>query len=123
MPVLRVAACFTETPGGRSRASGEFSAEEFFEDHLRPKLQEAILTNQPLLVELDGVAGYASSFLDEAFGRVGLWLGSGFAKKFLVIRSEEEPYLLYLLEEIDRSMQEWAEKGPHPNSPLAKGKK
>ena len=58
---------FTEYPGPRYRADGPFSGELFREEILSPALREAIERRVPLVVILDGVAGYGSSFLDEAF--------------------------------------------------------
>ena len=54
----------TTTPGGRSKASGPHSAEELSEI-LMPKIQKAWEQGELLEVEMDGVMGYADSFLDE----------------------------------------------------------
>jgi hypothetical protein len=55
---------FTHYPGGRHRKHGKFSGEEFRDDFLVPALH----TYERVIVDLDGVEGYASSFLEEAFG-------------------------------------------------------
>jgi len=65
---LSIANDFTKTPGGRHRADGDYSGEEFREDFLVPKYKEAVGRGYALVVDLDGVAGYATSFLEEAFG-------------------------------------------------------
>ncbi|WP_114835750.1 STAS-like domain-containing protein [Agrobacterium tumefaciens] len=65
--VIEVAKDFTKYPGPRYRKSGPFSAEEFREKLLAPKLREAIQAGVKLIVVLDDVAGYGSSFLDESF--------------------------------------------------------
>lgn len=62
-----VATDFTKYPGPRYRTSGPFSGQQFREDYIAPKLLEAIESNDVLVVVLDDVAGYGSSFLDEAF--------------------------------------------------------
>ena len=67
---------FTEFPGPRYRKDGPFSGEEFREVQLRPALSDALKNGGLVTVELDGVAGYGSSFTEEAFG--GL-LRSGFS--------------------------------------------
>lgn len=54
---------FSTTPGARYRKLGKASGEEFRDDVLVP----AIENNPNLIVNLDGVRGYGSSFLDEAF--------------------------------------------------------
>lgn len=65
---IRIAKDFSKTPGARLMASGDYSAELFRKTILFPKMKEAIEKNIPLVVYLDGVAGYAASFLEEAFG-------------------------------------------------------
>jgi len=47
-----------------------------------------------LLVDLDGGYGYATSFLEEAFGGLARLHGSEGVSKTLIFRSEEEPYLI-----------------------------
>ncbi len=59
---------FTATPGPRHRSEGGFSGEEFRDNYLVPRYEEARRKGRPLLVDLDGTAGYASSFLEESFG-------------------------------------------------------
>lgn len=67
MSELRVSD-FVKAPGFRSKADGENSGEWFRDAILAPKLKAAISENEKLVVRLDGVAGYGSSFLEEAFG-------------------------------------------------------
>ncbi|MFC7047976.1 STAS-like domain-containing protein [Emcibacter nanhaiensis] len=55
---------FSIAPGGRLRSDGPDSGEEFREDLLEPLVQEY----EKLKIDLDGVEGYGSSFLEEAFG-------------------------------------------------------
>jgi hypothetical protein len=71
-------------------------------------------------IDLDGAAGYAGSFLDEAFGRLGHEFGLDECKKRLEFVTNEEPYLR---DDIFGSIEEWAVDGIHYNSALAKGKK
>lgn len=65
---LRIAEEFSEFPGGRYRTDGDYSGQEFREDHLIPRLRGAISDDTVLEAVVDGVAGYGSSFLEEAFG-------------------------------------------------------
>jgi hypothetical protein len=65
---LNVASEYTRTPGGRYRSDGEYSGEDFRETLLRPRYEEARAKKTTLLVILDGGYGYASCFLEEAFG-------------------------------------------------------
>ncbi len=110
---------FTPYPGGRSRSTGSNSAEEFYEDVLQKKFKQAVDEDKVLSIDLDGAAGYAGSFLDEAFGRLGHEFGLEECKNRLEFVSNEEPYLR---EDIFQSIEEWAVDGVHYNSALAKGK-
>ncbi|MEO8035928.1 MAG: STAS-like domain-containing protein [Acidobacteriota bacterium] len=65
---LRIATEFTEMPGPRHDIEGEWSGEVFRRDFLEPKFEEAVRQGVPLWIDLDGVEGYATSFLEEAFG-------------------------------------------------------
>ncbi|NLR22590.1 MULTISPECIES: STAS-like domain-containing protein [Pseudoalteromonas] len=96
---------FTEFPGPRHKKFGEFSGEEFRDSILVP----ALMGNETVVVDLDGVMGYGSSFLEEAFA--GL-LREGVAKdKVLMVVenliSRDDPSLIseidtYVKEEIER---------------------
>lgn len=66
--IINVASDFSRTPGPRHAHEGKFSGEQFRKDVLRPRFDEAVGAGSRLRVELDGTAGYARSFLEEAFG-------------------------------------------------------
>ncbi|WP_320751221.1 STAS-like domain-containing protein [Enterobacter roggenkampii] len=55
---------FSKYPGPRYINLGEFSGEDFRESKLIP----ALLQDDDVTVNFDGVYGYGSSFLEEAFG-------------------------------------------------------
>ncbi|MGF1698211.1 STAS-like domain-containing protein [Vibrio lamellibrachiae] len=57
---------FTKYPGPRYIALGSNSGEEFREEHLIGALK----SNSEVSVNLDGVLGYGSSFLEEIFGGI-----------------------------------------------------
>ena len=65
---IKIATEYNQTPGGRFKDEGEFSGEDFRDTLLAPKFQDAISHGEKLVVDLDGGYGYATSFLDEAFG-------------------------------------------------------
>lgn len=65
---ISVAQNFTHTPGPRYREEGSFSGEEFRETLLAKSVREALDKSVKLLVDLDGTAGYGTSFLEESFG-------------------------------------------------------
>lgn len=93
---LSVARDFSRTPGSRLRVEGPFSGEAFREEKLAPAVRRAIEANSNLVVDLDGTAGYASSFLEEAFGglvRTGV-ANAEVLLRLLVIKSDEEDYFV-----------------------------
>jgi hypothetical protein len=105
---LKVANDFSRTPGPRHIHEGKFSGEQFRKDVLLPKLREAIEKKQPLTVDLDGTAGFGTSFLEESFG--GLIRHDKFplltldaALKFV---SNEEPELLDEIKEYMRDAEQ-----------------
>lgn len=61
---VNVATQFTKLPGLRYIRLGRFSGEEFRQKFLIEPLRQG----RSVVVELDGVRGYGSSFLEEAFG-------------------------------------------------------
>lgn len=61
---INVAKQFTKLPGLRYIRLGPHSGEEFRQKFLLEPLRQG----KTVIVELDGVRGYGSSFLDEAFG-------------------------------------------------------
>lgn len=61
---VNVAKDFTKLPGLRYIRLGRFSGEEFRQKFLLEPLRQG----KSVIVELDGVRGYGSSFLEEAFG-------------------------------------------------------
>ena len=65
---VSVARDYSERPGGRFEWEGPNSGEKFREDVLVGRYREARDRDLPLIVDLDGTSGYASSFLEEAFG-------------------------------------------------------
>ena len=55
---------FSAFPGGRKPHDGPFSGTRFREEFLRPLLEK----NDFVVLNLDGLAGLPSSFLEEVFG-------------------------------------------------------
>lgn len=94
--VLAVATEFSRTPGSRYISEGDFSGEQFRKQVLLPRVRDALTSGQRLRVELDGTAGYGTSFLEEAFG--GLVRDDGIEadrlRSALELISVEEPYLI-----------------------------
>ncbi len=118
METIKFIKDFCPYPGSRSRDVSDHSAEEFYEDVLQPRYTKAKENDVKISIDLDGAAGYAGSFLDEAFGRLGHEFGLEDVKSRLEIVSTEEPYLV---EDIFHSVAVWAKDGIHYNSALAEG--
>lgn len=91
---LIVAKDFSETPGPRSRDEGEGSGDEFLETLLVPRFREALGKKTKLFVDLDGTEGYATSFLEAAFGGLARQFGSEIVLQTIKLKSEDEPYLI-----------------------------
>jgi len=93
MITIDVSKDYTKTPGGRFISEGAFSGEDFREKLLKPKYLEAKEQNIALQVILDGGYGYATSFLEEAFGGLARDIKDRDLLKIIII-SEEEPPLI-----------------------------
>lgn len=68
---INICTDFTDTPGARTYEDGKYSGQEFYERILLPKFKDAVYQKEKLEIDLDGTNGYASSFLNEAFSRLG----------------------------------------------------
>lgn len=105
MKIINIRKDFSRYPAGRYLADGPYNGEKFREKFLIPALSEAINQDEKVKVELDGVRGYNSSFLEEAFG--GLVRSEKFAstknlpEKFEFISTDKS-----LIEEIRGYMEE-----------------
>lgn len=78
---------FTRTPIGRYRDDGPYSGQVFREDMLMPALRE----NDKVIIDLAGVEGYGSSFLEEAFGgviRAGEFTAEALKDKLSILSSD-----------------------------------
>ncbi len=93
MITINIATDYTKTPGGRFISEGEYSGQDFREKVLKPKFLQALENNDQLTVILDGGYGYATSFLEEAFGGLAREMRNSKIKDIIII-SEEEPQLI-----------------------------
>lgn len=100
---INIASDFSNTPGARYISDGDFSGQEFFEKILEPSFLEVKDNEDTLIVNLDNTDGYATSFLDEAFGGLARKYGKDIALTKIEFISHEEPYLI---EEIKSYMDE-----------------
>ena len=88
---IKILTDFTFAPGARDYDDGKDSGQEFYENLLKSKYEEAIRKDLNLKIDLDGVEGYPSSFLSEAFGLLGNEFGSEEVWSRLILVSNEVP--------------------------------
>ena len=93
MIIVSVAKDFTLTPGPRYRDEGSYSGEQFRETVLAGKIRDAIARNEKICIDLDGTAGYGTSFLEESFGGLIREEHIPYAQihSILKIKSDEKP--------------------------------
>lgn len=88
---------FAEIPGARHRTDGDNSAQEFFEDVVKPIADKELLQdrNSQLLIDLDYTVGYASSFISELAKLMSVeYKKAPRVQKRLTIKSDEDPGLI-----------------------------
>lgn len=96
---------YTLDPGPRYNNQGEHSGEDYYHKILNEEFYNAVNEDKILEVNLDGTSGYASSFLDEAFGNLVYDFTLDKVKTFISIISKEEPEWKVMLE--NESFNEW----------------
>ncbi len=101
--IIHVAHDFSDTPGPRKEVEGPHSGEAFRTKVLAPAFQRARSEQQKLHVDLDGCAGFPTSFLEEAFGGLARQFGAQEVDTNLTFTSNDEPLLV---EEIRRYIRD-----------------
>lgn len=99
-----IARQYTDAPGGRFIDDGPYSGEDFRENVLKPMINE-LSGKQKIHLIFDGAYGYATSFLEEAFGGLSREYGSEKTLGFFFLESNDEPEI------IDRIVQYIKESG------------
>lgn len=92
--MISIAESFSKFPAGRYKEDGPFNGARFRDEILIPALNKAVQSKSKLVVLLDGVIGYSSSFLEEVFGglaRSGA-LSADAIRSSLEIRAEDVAY-------------------------------
>lgn len=89
-----VATDFSDHPGARYKTDGACSGEQFLDDWLRPKFDLAVKNDYLLLIDLDKVFGYPSSFVSGSFGKLSEEKGSDLLLKYIRFKSDESPVRL-----------------------------
>lgn len=80
---------FSDSPGARYRKDGPCSGEEFYDKFLEPKFIKAKKNKSKLIINLDGVWGYPSSFVSGSFGKLALEYSSEEVLSTIEFISEE----------------------------------
>ncbi|MCL1922029.1 MAG: STAS-like domain-containing protein [Kiritimatiellaeota bacterium] len=104
---IQVGLDFTTTPIGRFRKDSQYSGQVFREDYLVPALNDS--TIEKVIVDLSGVEGYGSSFLEEAFGgliRAGFDYGA-LGKRLEIVSSDSlfDRFVVYAKSYIDAAVK------------------
>ena len=105
--VINIAMDYTKTPGGRLTKEGAWSGEDFRIKKLEPAYKKAKELGENLTIVLDGGYGYATSFLEEAFGGLARELKDPDILNITIV-SDEEPVLIkkirgYILDALKES--------------------
>ena len=108
---------FTEYPGPRYEEQGPDSGEKFYFSRLNPVFLECYKEGKKLVVNLDGTAGFASSFLDEAFGQLTYDFGSSLLNDMLEIVSSDEPEWPQMIKE--ETIPQWQKRREQKQPPKA----
>src|ERR1035437_3405231 len=106
---------YTEYPGPRYCIQGNHSGEDFYHTKLNEAFFEAIKNKESLTVDLDGTAGYASSFLDEAFGNLAFDFSSDKVLSNLIIISNQEPDWKAMI--MDNIIPDWENRRVNNDKP------
>ncbi|MGD1046399.1 MAG: STAS-like domain-containing protein [Bacteroidota bacterium] len=89
MLIINIAKDFSPTPGARFRTDGPYSGQEFRETFLEQLFSNPSKTEKIQII-LDGSEGYATSFLEEAFGGLARKYGKDVCiKRFEFVSNEE----------------------------------
>lgn len=86
-----IAKDFHRDPGARKESDGKNSGELFFTELLRPKFEKALREKHMILIDLDDVLGYPSSFVSGAFGTLSIEFGSDLVMKHIKFKSDRRP--------------------------------
>ncbi len=106
---------FTEYPGPRYDEQGPESGERFYVEKLNPQFLKCYNERKCLVVNLDGTAGFASSFLDEAFGQLTFDFGAALLNNYLIIESVDEPEWPRMIKE--ESIPQWQKRRENGEAP------
>lgn len=99
---------YSQSPGPRYCNQGDDSGEDFYHKKLNSLFAEAFREGVKLCITLDGADGYASSFLDEAFGNLVYDFGANVVRNLLEIVSNDEDVWIKMINE--ETIPEWEKR-------------
>jgi hypothetical protein len=91
---ISIARDFSATLGARYKTDGKWSGEEFLDSLLREKFEKAVQGDGLLLIDLDGVFGYPSSFVSGSFGKLSVDKSAEVVLRHLQFKSDDSPIRL-----------------------------
>jgi len=104
--VLTIATEFSPKPGPRYSVNGKYSGQEFLEKILEKRFLAAESAKQTLTVNVDGLRGYPSSFIDGSFGELMRKVGRSRFEAVIRIKAEKNDFALdeinYILSTADK---------------------
>ena len=86
-----IARDFHDDPGAREEKDGLNSGDLFYNELLHPKYLKAVEEGYTVLIDLDGVFGYPSSFVSGSFGKLSIQYGPEEVLKHLSFKSDRRP--------------------------------
>lgn len=99
---------YSQSPGPRYCIQGADSGEDFYHKKLNRIFAEAYREDAVLCITLDGADGYASSFLDEAFGNLVYDFSAAIVSSHLEIISNDEDIWIKMIKE--ETIPEWEKR-------------
>ena len=106
---------YSISPGPRYCSQGEESGEDFYHKLLNKAFYDAYEQGAKLRINLDGPDGYASSFLDEAFGNLVYDFTKELVLKYVQIISDEEPEWIDMIQ--NDTYNEWEKRRKNAEEP------
>lgn len=113
---ISIAKDYSEYPGLRHCTVSDFSGEDFYHKILNQAFKEAFSKKEKISIILDGTTGYASSFLDEAFGNLVYDFTLENVKRYVDIISNEEPHWKDMIE--NQTYNQWEKRRTNKEAPL-----
>ncbi len=96
---------FLDAPGVRTGLDTQEAGQHFYEAFILPKYGEAEVDNAALIIDLDNVEAIPTPFLHGSFGRLAYEHDLGDLRKRLRIKCDEEPGIVFDIEDQFRSAE------------------